>query len=148
MDESIRQRKKRWLNRYNKNRETVRRLKEKINTLDNKITNIKTSNLSGMPRGGQPKTSEDFIADKLELESRIERLELKGREYRHEILETIDNLEEATHAEILESLFIYGESLEDIGEALGYNLRHTYRLYARAMDAVIIPNMDYCMISE
>ena len=140
MDETIKREKKKWLSRYTRNRVVIQRLEEKVASLDSKMKTIKTSNLSGMPRGGQPVTSADIVADKLELESRIEKLELKGRQYRREILDAIDDLEDAVHAEILESVFIDGMLIEDVGDELGYNIRHVYRLYARAIEAIQVPD--------
>ena len=142
MDETIKQRKKKWLSRYKRNRIAIQRLKEKVNSLDSKIKTVKTNNLSGMPRGGVPVTIADIIADKQELEERIEKLELKGRQYRREILDAIDDLEDAVLAEILESVFIDGMLIEDVGDELDYNIRHIYRLYARAMEAIQVPETE------
>ena len=143
MSEGNKAKKKEWLNRYKRNRLAVLRLKNKVQEIDNRMNTVKTSHLSGMPRGGQPKTIADYVAEKSELESRINKLDLKGREFRREILDAIDNMEEVVQAEILELLFISGLTLEAISDELGYNIRHTYRLYAKALEAIKIPvSMD------
>ena len=142
MSEGNRQRKKDWLSRYKRNRLAVLRLKGKVQEIDNRMNTVKTSHLSGMPRGGQTKTIADYVAEKSELESRINKLDLKGREFRREILDAIDNMEEVVQAEILELLFISGLTLEAISDELGYNVRHTYRLYAKALDSIEIPVIE------
>lgn len=134
--------KKRWLNRYKKNREFVRRLNDRMQLLDEKITSVKTSHVSSIPRGGKPITKEDLIAEKLELESRIDKLNEKGKRYRHEILDAIDNLEEVNHVDLLESIFISCNTIEYAGEKLGYTVRHTYRIYAQALEMIVIPDSN------
>jgi DNA-directed RNA polymerase specialized sigma subunit len=126
-------RKKRFLKRYKKNLACIARLEEKRITLDERIRKMKTSNLSGMPRGGVPITVDDLISDKMELEKRIKRLQAKKADLKSEILEEIDTLEDPRYCEILESFFIDCISLEDIAENEGYTVRHVYRLYKEAV---------------
>ena len=127
------ERKKRFLKRYRKNVACVNRLEEKLRTLDDKLTSVKSPSLSGMPRGGIPITTADMIANKSELEERIKRLKRKGKKFREEILEEIDSLEDPRYCEILEAYFIDCLSLEDIADNEGYTLRHIYRLYSEAV---------------
>lgn len=125
--------KKRFLKRYRKNLNCISRLEEKLNLLDIKLHSVRSSNLSGMPRGGQPITIEDLISDKSDLENRIERLKEKGKNLKREILEEIDSLDEPRYCMVLEGFFIDCLSLEDIAENEGYTVRHIYRLYHDAV---------------
>jgi DNA-directed RNA polymerase specialized sigma subunit len=86
-----------------------------------------------MPRGGQPVTMADLIADKTELEERIESLKEKQKDIRREIIREIDTLDDYRHTDVLESFFIKCMSLEDIADELGYTPRHVYRLYSEAV---------------
>ena len=127
------ERKKRPLKRYKKTLACIDRLEVKLDLVNQKLTSIKSPNLSGMPRGGTPVTSADLIADKLELEERIERLKARGVRQRHEILEEIDSLEDPKHAEVLELFFINCLTLEEIADKLRYSDRHVYRIYSEGV---------------
>lgn len=126
-------RKKRFLKRYKKNLALIDRLESKVENLDSRIKNIRSPVLSDMPRGGTPVSKEDILADKLEIEDRIKRLEKKGATYKREILDVIDELDDTRHAEILESFCIDCKSLEEIADDNGYTLRHIKRLYSEAV---------------
>lgn len=127
------ERKKRSLKRYKKNRACIRRLEEKLVSLDEKITSVRTSNLSGMPRGGTPVTVDELIADKIDLEERIKRLSAKQRDLKLQTLDEIDSLDDVRYCEILEAFFIDCIPLEEIAENEGYTVRHVYRLYSEAI---------------
>lgn len=127
------EKKKRSLKRYKKNLACIRRLEEKLISLDERITSIRTPNLSGMPRGGTPVTVDELIADKIDLEDRIERLRNKQRDLKKQTLDEIDSLDDVRYCEILEAFFVDCISLEDIAENEGYTVRHVYRLYSEAV---------------
>ena len=127
------EKKKLSLKRYKKNLACIKRLENKVVTLDARITTIKSPNYSGMPRGGQPVTVEDLISDKLELEERITRLKFKSKDLKRQILDEIDSLEDPRYCEILEAFFIDCIPLEDIAELNGYTERHVYRLYSEGV---------------
>lgn len=127
------ERKKRSLKRYKKNLACIRRLEDKLVSLDERITSVKTPNLSGMPRGGTPVTVDELIADKIDLEDRIKRLRKKQRDLRQQTLDEIDSLDDVRYCEILEAFFIDCIPLEDIAENEGYTVRHVYRLYSEAV---------------
>lgn len=127
------ERKKRSLKRYKKNLACIRRLEDKLVSLDERITSVKTPNLSGMPRGGTPVTVDELIADKIDLEDRIKRLRKKQRDLRKQTLDEIDSLDDVRYCEILEAFFIDCIPLEDIAENEGYTVRHVYRLYSEAV---------------
>lgn len=132
------ERKKRYLKRYKKNLALVARLEDKIKELDHRVCKIKSPVLSDMPKGGTPVTMEDLIADKMEIEERIERLKNRGLKYKREILEQIDEIDDIRHAEILESFFIDCKTFDQIAEENGYTVRHVIRLYSIAISNMSI----------
>lgn len=127
---------KRWLKRYKRNVDCIDRLENKLKQIDDRMTSIKSPNLSGMPRGGVPVTIEELLSDKLDLEHRIEKLKKKGRIYKTEILEEIDALDDPRYCEVLESFLIDCIPLDDVAENEGYTIRHIYRLYSEAVEAI------------
>mgnify|MGYP003297035662 CR=1 FL=1 len=131
-------RKKRFLKRYRKNRVLILRLKNKVETLDGRIAGMRSPVLSDMPRGGTPVTKDDLIAEKIEIEERIKRLESKGKILKKEILEKIDELDDIRYVEILEAFFIECLSFEDIADNEGYGLRHVMRLYTEALNEIAL----------
>lgn len=125
--------KKRSLRRYRRNIECISRLEEKLEILDQRITTIRGSNLSGMPRGGVPVTLDDLLSDKEDLERRINRLKVKGRELKRSTIEEIDSLEDPRYCEVLEAYFIDCLSIAEIADQSGYTERHVYNLYKEAI---------------
>lgn len=142
MSEDIIANKKAWMRRYLNTRSKVDRLKTKLSILNQKLSSPRSPNMSGMPRGGKPITEADLIADKIDLESRIQRLENKGKEYHREIITVIDNMSDNKRANILEAWFINGDNPETIAENEGYTVRHIFRLYAEAMEMIDIPGLS------
>ena len=129
--------KKRYLKRYRKNRALIRRLKNKIKSLDDRIKGIRSPGFSDMPRGGTPITKEDLTAEKVDIERRIERLELKGGNIKNDIIDIIDELEDPRYAEVLESFLIDCKDFGEIAEDNGYSVRHVERLYGEAIKAIV-----------
>ena len=125
--------KKKYLKRYKKNKALIDRLKIKVSILDERITSLRSPSLSGMPRGGNPVTAADLIAEKVDLEERIAKLSGRGLILKHEITDKIDELEESKYAEILESFFIDCKEFDEIAESMGYTERHVIRLYSEAI---------------
>ena len=148
MSREVSEAKKKWLGRYRGMGAKISRLKERLETLDQKITGIRSPRLTGMPRGGTPITTADLIADKCELEERLKRLETKRTSIRHEILETIDNLDDEKLSEILEYWFIDCLDVEDIADQLGYTTRHVWRLYSQAIEEIEISSLSIKSNSE
>lgn len=132
------ERKKRYLKRYKRNGILIDRLENKLRALEARIQGVKSPSLSGMPRGGEPVTREDLIADKVDLERRIKKLKGKGDDIRREILDIIDELEDARYAEVLESFLIDDMTFKEIADDMDYTERHVIRLYSEAIDAVTL----------
>lgn len=136
--ETLVKRKKRSLRRYRKNREKVERLETKLETLKERIDGLKSPSLSGMPRGGVPVSLDDLISDKLDLEDRIRRLKDKGHEFKKQIAEEIDSLDNVNHCDVLEGYFIDCLSIADIAENMGYSERYVYTLYQEAISLLSV----------
>ena len=130
------EKKKRSLRRYKRNLACIDRLERKLGLLNSRILSIKSSNLSGMPRGGTPVTLDDLLSDKEDIEDRIKRLKKKSKSLKRSILEEIDDLEDPRYCEILEAYFIECKRMEDIAEDMGYTERHIYELYKDALTAL------------
>lgn len=127
------ERKKKWLKRYRRNNLLILRLEDKIKNLDDRIYGIKSGKISDLPRGGQRVTLEDLIAEKYDLKDRIDNLKAKGRKYKLEIIDKIDELEDVRYVEILESFFIGCKDFNEISNDSGYTERHIIRLYSKAI---------------
>lgn len=138
MDETTYKKKKAFLKRYRKTTALIRRLIEKASRLEDRLTSVGSPSISDLPRGGTPLTSSDLILEKLELEERIERLKKKAQDQKHEILEAIDTLDDSRMAEVLEAHYIDCLDMTEIAEQSGYTVRHTYRLYTLALEAIDI----------
>ena len=136
------ERKKRSLKRYRKNLACITRLEERLENLNDRIEGLRSPSLSGMPRGGVPVTSADLIADKADLEKRIERLKAKSRDLKSAVYEEIDSLEDSRYCEILEARFIDGQTFEDIAEEMGYTERHIYTLYREALNLLVVTDVS------
>lgn len=141
-DAEIQDEKKRWLKRYKKNLACIVRLEEKCSILDDRMTSIKSPSLSGMPRGGTPVTSDDLIADKIELEERIRRLKDKGKIIKREILNAIDDLSDPRYSGILEAYFIEDRSFQEIAHELNYSEKSVVRLYSQGIRALVLPKVE------
>lgn len=142
------EKKKRSLKRYKKNLSCIERLEAKLDQIETRMTSVRSPKLSDMPRGGTPVTIEDLIADKIELEERIDRLKRKSRKLRSEILEEIDRVDDTRYSEVLESFFIDCKTLEDIAEEMGYTDRHIYRLYSEGVTYLALSDKGQSDISN
>ena len=130
--------KKKFLKKYRKNLNCIVRLEKKLDFLNDKINSVRSPNMSGMPRGSQPVTIDELIADKIDLENRIERLKKKSKNLKREIIEEIDSLDDPRYVAILEGFFVDCLSMEDIADNEGYTVRHVYSLYHDAIRALSV----------
>lgn len=129
--------KKKSFERYKNTQICIDRLNEKIAILDEKITAIRTTNFSDMPRGGEPISISDLLSDKIELEKTVDGLKAENKKLKYQMLSEIYSLENPLYWDVLERLFIDGRSIDDIAYEKGYSSRHIYRMYAKAMDLLV-----------
>ena len=134
--------KKVWLNRYANQVRGIERLENKRDTLEERITSVRSPTLSGLPRGGEPITIEDLIADKVEIVERILRLKDKARRVRREILDAIADIGDVKLCEVMEGRYILLQSPEDIARGMGYNTRHVWVLLSQGVEAIEIPGLE------
>ena len=130
--------KKRSLRRYRKNLACIRRLEKKLENLNERILAVRSSNISGMPRGGILITIDDLLSDKEDLENRIKRLKAKSRRLKNSVCEEIDTLEDPRYCDVLEAYFIDCLSIADIADRMGYTERHVYTLYQEAISLLSV----------
>lgn len=129
--------KKKSLKRYTKNLNCIARLEERLFILINRIEGVGSSVISDMPRGTNPKTKDELITDKIELEKRLVRLKTKSLNLKEQTYNEIDKLDDIRYKEVLECMFIDGLNTDEVADALGYNTRHIDRLYQEAMKELI-----------
>ena len=89
-----------------------------------------------MPRGGEHKSKEDLIAEKLDIERRIEKFKARGARFRREIIDVIDTLDNCHEAEVLERYLIDCEDFDEIAAVMGFSERHVVRLYTSAVTKI------------
>jgi len=132
-----RERKKRILRRYKKNKNMIARLKNKVSEIEDRIDGLKSPVISDMPRGGVPVTKTDLMGEKIDIEARIVRLEEKGKRLKKETIDLIDEyVDDPRYADILEGFFVDCLNFDEIAIRLGYHERHIERLYAEAIDTL------------
>lgn len=133
--------KKRFLKRYQKNVNCIKRLERKKVDLESRLGSVKSPSLSGMPRG-IPVTQVDLVSEKIDLEKRIEKLKEKNHKVKEEILEEIDALEDTRYCEVMEAHFIDDLTFEKIAEYMGYTERHIYNLYKEAISLLVVMHIS------
>ena len=125
-----------YLKWYKKNREMIKWLRKRLVSLSSRIEGLKSPGISDMPRGGEHKSKEDLIAEKVDIERRIGRLEAKGKQLRTETLDLIDNLDNFHEAEVLERYLIDCEDFDVIADDMKFSERHVVRLYTSAVGKI------------
>lgn len=127
---------KRYLKRYKKNREMIGWLIRRKDKLADQIEGLKSPVISDMPRGGDRKSKEDLIAEKIDIERRIQRLEAKGGRLRSETLDAIDDLDNYHQAEVLERYLVGCEEFCEIADRMNFSERHVVRLYTEGVGKI------------
>ena len=125
-----------YLKRYKKNREMIKWLRKRLVSLSSRIEGLKSPGISDMPRGGEHKNKEDLIAEKVDIERRIEKFKARGARFRREIIDVIDTLDNCHEAEVLERYLIDCEEFDEIAAAMGFSERHVVRLYTSAVTKI------------
>lgn len=111
-------------------------LYERRSRLVARIESLKSPGISDMPKGGDHRSKEDLIAEKVDIERRIQKHIDKGTRYKSEITDMIDTLDDRHEAEVLERYFIYCETFGMIAAKMGYTERHVIRLYTAAVTKI------------
>lgn len=134
-----RERKKKYLKRYKNNKFCIIRLRNKLESIECKITSVKSASYSCMPKAQLSKTTSDLIAEKIDLEKRILKLERKGKKLKEATYDIIDSISEPDLVEVMECLFIDSNSFEDAADILRISNRQLHRKYSIALDLIELP---------
>ncbi|GEO48475.1 hypothetical protein [Companilactobacillus kimchii] len=137
MSEDKFQENKKFLKRYKPFLRQLKRLEERLYQLDDRIESTHSARITGMPGGGIPRGLNDELGQREELEQRINNLLMESRPIKHEILSTLDHLDNPNQANVLELFFINDMDLYTISENLDYSFRQANRLYKEGILNVI-----------
>lgn len=136
------ERKKKYLKRYKKNRACVYRLYDKLDLITSKLDSIGSPSLSEMPKGGIRKSTADMINEKIDIERRIPKLEKSGAILKENTYDLIDQILDPKLVEIMELLFIKCYEMEEVANILGMSKRQLLRNYRLAIDSIELDKED------
>ena len=123
-------------------REIDRRIDETLERLGRMRARLeagRSSNLSGMPRGGAVDWT--VTADRvIELEQRYNEKIREMCRLKQAAQDAIDQVEEAQLREILELYYLDGYTWGQVAEVMHLDLRWVYRLHGRALMRIRVPD--------
>ena len=123
-------------------REIDRRIVETLERLERMRARLeagRSSNLSGMPRGGAVDWT--VTADKvIELEMRYNEKIREMCRLKQSAQDAIDQVEEAKLREVLELYYLDGYTWEQVANTMHLDLRWVYRLHGQALMRVRVPD--------
>lgn len=102
---------------------------ERLARLDARLYGPPCSTVSDMPRGGQAKTMDQIVAEKLELQDRINEKCARKRE----IMAAIERMPSERDRRILKLEFIDNLTHEETAERINYSVMQTRRFYEAAL---------------
>ena len=111
---------------------------ERLARLDARLYAPGAVKISDMPRGGQPITMESLVAEKLELQERIN----AKCAHRRTILESIENMRSERDRHILKLHFVDGMTHEQVAERINYSVTQARRYYETALEHFNILNIN------
>lgn len=109
-------------------KETVEWLKSyrdmyyKIQYIDNKMLGIKAISYSDEATGGTPKTIDDYMIEKEELEAEMKKIE--------DVIHSIPDLKQRA---VLEYKYLEFMSMNRISNTMHYNTKYVYDIYRKAI---------------
>lgn len=121
------------LSKYRNAMELVEDVEMEIEAIDKRMTSIKSKNLSGMPRGGTPVTTEDLLDEKMFLEKRKQKLEAMASEQRDFVQRVIDTLVSARQNKILTMYYVKRMTPQEIAESEHCTERTVYRFMSKGI---------------
>lgn len=114
----------------------VNHLEKKLQVVDEQMYKVKGGSISEMPKSGQPFGIDAVIAEKDELERRINKFLEQARQQRKEVQNLIDTVISPKHNDFLTMYFIRLMSVEEISNKLKYNNRHAWRVFRESITMV------------
>ncbi len=130
MNEQERQEKIDYLKSYRWIDAEIMNDEERLARLDARLYTPGAVKISDMPRGGQPVTMESLVAEKIELQDRINAKNTRRRA----ILESIESMRSERDRMILKLHFIDGLTHEAVAERINYSVTQTRRYYEAALE--------------
>lgn len=103
---------------------------ERLARLDARLYSPGAVNISDMPKGGQPITMDSLVAQRIELQDRINRKCAR----RKEILNRIESMSDYRDRLILKLEFIDDLTHEQTAERIDYSVAQTRRYYETALE--------------
>lgn len=125
---------KKYFGRYLKYVKQLERLTNRYNELSEKIGSTHSLNFDGMPKSNKEYFLDDDIIELDELDRRIKVIKKESIEFRREITNALDHLDNPDCSEILEKHFIYNKPMDVIAGDIYKSERQTARLYSQAMN--------------
>jgi RNA polymerase sigma factor (sigma-70 family) len=109
-------------------------LRDRIDDLEDQLTGIRAQRITDMPRGGQPMSTADLIAKKVDLLNLYERDLKLAEEAKLVIDECIRSVDSIRDRTILSMKYVDGMSYARIAEVLNYSSRQIKRINKNAVE--------------
>ncbi len=103
---------------------------ERLARLDARLYDAPIKKISDMPRGGQPVTIDSLVAQKIELQDKINAKCAR----RNKILNQIESMPDDRDRRILKLEFIDDLTHEQVAERINYSVAQTRRYYEAALE--------------
>ena len=116
----------------------IERKIEERDRLNAKLTAGRTSNLTGMPRGGAFDWT-DAVGAIIEMDKAIGAEIMDLCRIKREVNAAIDAVEDARYRRVLELRYRNYMKWDMIADVLGYDVRHVTRLHGEALLCVRVP---------
>ena len=130
MNEQKRNAKIKYLESYKWLNAEIEDDEERLARLDARLYSPGAVNISDMPKGGQPVTMDSLVAQKMELEERINRKCMKRRA----ILDSIERMVNARDRLILKYRFVDDLTHDEVAERINYSNMQVRRYYEEALE--------------
>jgi RNA polymerase sigma factor (sigma-70 family) len=111
---------------------------ERLARLDARLYAPGAVKISDMPRGGQPITMESLVAEKIELQERINAKNSRRRA----ILESIETMRSERDRRVLKLHFVDNMTHEQVAERINYSVTQTRRYYNEALERFEMLNIN------
>lgn len=133
--------KKRVLDRYKTYMSRLRRLKSKLESVIDSL-GAKSVRYSDMPKGHGGFDASDLMIEKIDLEKRIEELEIQTKELKIKILSAIEKLENDNYSAAIEMYYIDFMTINDIAMELNCGFSTVKRYIKRAINDMNISELN------
>lgn len=134
--------KKSKLNQYRKLKNMADWLDKQARELGERAASTGSKKMSDMPRGGKKETMEDLLTEKVDVEKRRDRFNVKAKEARSVVQGYIDTVTSPQHNALLKGLYIDRLSVGEIAERDGYSERQEWRIYKEAHRMVDVSDVS------